>query len=248
MPFQEVPNKVDFPAQERETIKFWQRIEGIRAPARAACTGSALVLYRWSDHRQQPDGRPPRLGPHLQGSDPALLDDARPQAALPERLRLPGIVGGGGSRKRNGLQHPRRTSKPSAWRNSCASARRACCATPPCRPSNPSAWAIGWTGTTPTSCAGWRKSCWKTQLRSITVHGPQGPVTGTVEQIVGQLGPARAGRQLLHLLQRKQLHDLDLPQEVLGERLALPRRGCDALVPALRHRHQPARDRHRWLC
>ena len=33
------------------------------------------------------------------------------------------------------------------------SARRACCATPPSRPSNPSAWAIGWTGTIPNNCA-----------------------------------------------------------------------------------------------
>ena len=60
-------------------------------------------------------------------------------------------------------------------------------------------------------------------------------------------GPARAGRQLLHLFQREQLYDLDLPQEVLGEGLDLPRRRRDALVPALRHRHQPARDRHRRL-
>jgi hypothetical protein len=40
----------------------------------------------------------------------------------------------------------------------------------------------------------------------------------------GAAGPARTGRQLLHLLQREQLHDLDLPQEVLGEGLALSRR------------------------
>jgi len=37
----------------------------------------------------------------------------------------------------------------SAWSCSCACARRASCATPPCRPSSPSAWATGWTGTDP---------------------------------------------------------------------------------------------------
>ena len=74
----------------------------------------------------------------------------------------------------------------------------------------------------------------------ITVEGPEGPVTDYGRADRRAAGPARAGRQLFHLLQRKQLHDLDLPQEVLGEGLALPRRGRDALVPALRHRHQPA--------
>ena len=53
-------------------------------------------------------------------------------------------------------------------------------------------------------------------------------------------GSARAGRQLFHLLQRKQLHDLDLLEEMLAEGLAVPRGGCDALVSTLRHGHQPA--------
>ena len=81
----------------------------------------------------------------------------------------------------------------------------------------------------------------------ITVHGPSGPVTDTVEQIVGRLGLPELGGSLLHVLRREQLHDLGLPQEVLGAGLALQGARCDALVPALRHRPQPARDRHRGL-
>ncbi len=81
----------------------------------------------------------------------------------------------------------------------------------------------------------------------ITVDGPHGPVTDTAEQIVGRLGTAGAGRLLLHLLQREQLPDLGLPQEVLGEGLALRGHRRHALVLSLRHRHQPARDRHRRL-
>ena len=62
-----------------------------------------------------------------------------------------------------------------------------------CRPSSPSAWACGWTGTTPTSCAGCA-TCWpRTRRRSITVEGPHGPVTDTVEMIVGRLGMPELG-------------------------------------------------------
>ncbi len=35
--------------------------------------------------------------------------------------------------------------------------------------------------------------------QSLTVEGPQGPVTGTVEQLVGQVGAAADGRLLLYL-------------------------------------------------
>ena len=81
--------------------------------------------------------------------------------------------------------------------------------------------------------------------RRMTVQGPRGEVTDTVEQTGRALGHAGPRRQLLHVLEREQLHDLDLPQAVLAARLALPRRRRDAVVLALRHRHQPARDRHR---
>ena len=61
--------------------------------------GRALLLHRRSDHREQPDGRPPRLGPHAQGPLPALPRDARLRPALPERVRLPGPVGRGRGRE-----------------------------------------------------------------------------------------------------------------------------------------------------
>src|SRR3954449_3767191 len=35
----------------------------VPAPARAECRRAALQLHRRADHRQQPDGRPSRLGP-----------------------------------------------------------------------------------------------------------------------------------------------------------------------------------------
>ena len=67
----------------------------LRAPARAERGRRAVQLHRRPDHREQPDGRPPRLGPDAQGRLPALQGAARLRPALPERLRLPGAVGRG---------------------------------------------------------------------------------------------------------------------------------------------------------
>src|SRR5262249_11257841 len=39
----------------------------LRPPPRQEPRQAALVVPRRAHHRQQPDGRPPRLGPHLQG-------------------------------------------------------------------------------------------------------------------------------------------------------------------------------------
>ncbi len=61
-----------------------------------------------ADHRQQPDGRAPRLGPHLQGPVSALPHHARAASALPERVRLPGAVDRGRGRAPAGLQQQAR--------------------------------------------------------------------------------------------------------------------------------------------
>src|SRR2546421_9833545 len=60
----------------------------VRAPQRAV--PAALVVPGRSDHRQQPHGRAPRLGPDVSRPVSALPDDARIPPALPERVRLSG--------------------------------------------------------------------------------------------------------------------------------------------------------------
>ncbi len=155
MPFKEVPTKVDFPAQERDLLGFWKETGAFRKLTRSSPARPALVVHRRSDHRQQPDGRAPRLGAHLQRPVPPLLDHARPQDCATRTASTARACGSRSKSRKRWASRARKTSKTTAWRNSCASARRASCATPPCRPSSPSAWAIGWTGTTPTSCAGW---------------------------------------------------------------------------------------------
>jgi isoleucyl-tRNA synthetase len=51
----------------------------------------------------------------------------------------------------------------------------------------------------------------------ITVEGVEEPVTDTVEQIVGRLGLRELGGSYFTFLQREQLHDLDFPEEMLGK-------------------------------
>ncbi len=71
----------------------------VRAVARAEPRQPALELHRRPDHREQPDGRPPRLGPRAEGRLPALQGAAGLRPPLPERLRLPGPLGRGRGRE-----------------------------------------------------------------------------------------------------------------------------------------------------
>ncbi len=162
--------------------------------------GPALVLHRRPDHGQQPHGRAPRLGPLLQGPLQPLLDHARPQAALPERLRLPGPLDRGRGREGDGLQVEARHRAPRRRRL--------------------------------------RRGLQGARAALRLDHDP----AVAPSRLLDGLGP-----QLLHQLGREQLLDLGLPQEVLAEGLALQGPRHHALVPALWHRHLPARDRHRGL-
>src|SRR5437762_4313407 len=67
----------------------------LRPAAGAEPRRPALELHRRADHREQPDGRPPRLGADAEGSLPALPRAPWPGRAVSERLRLPGPLGRG---------------------------------------------------------------------------------------------------------------------------------------------------------
>ena len=113
MPFEKVETQVDFPALERRRPRVLGRAPtSSRSCASKNARQAALVVPRRADHRQQPDGRPPRLGPHLQGRLQPLLRHDRPRAALPERLRLPGPVGRGRGREGTEAQDQARHREP----------------------------------------------------------------------------------------------------------------------------------------
>ena len=76
----------------------------------------------------------------------------------------------------------------------------------------------------------------------ITIEGPDGPVTDTVEMIVGRLGMPELGGSYFTFSQREQRPHLGLPGRVPQARLAVQGPRLDALVRALRHGHQPDGD------
>ena len=106
--FRPVSSKPDLVAQEHEILARWARARDVRPAARPERDRRALELPRRADHGQQPDGRPPCLGPDVQGRLPALPRDARARPALPERVRLPGPVGRGQRRARPRLHEQAR--------------------------------------------------------------------------------------------------------------------------------------------
>src|SRR3954447_9128796 len=75
------------------------RAPDLRAAASTERGRGPLELPRRAHHGQQPDGRPSRVGPDVQGRLPAVPRHARRGAALAERVRLPGAVGRGQRRE-----------------------------------------------------------------------------------------------------------------------------------------------------
>ena len=71
----------------------------LRQAPRAEQRRGAVRLHRRPDHREQSDGRPPRLGADAEGRLPALQGLPRLRPAVPERLRLPGALGRGRGRE-----------------------------------------------------------------------------------------------------------------------------------------------------
>ena len=106
--FRPVSSKPDLVAQEHEILDLWRERRTFARLRAQNAGGPALELPRRADHGQQPDGRPPRLGPDVQGPLPALPRDARRGPALAERLRLPGPVGRGQRRARPRLHEQAR--------------------------------------------------------------------------------------------------------------------------------------------
>ena len=98
------PGPLDFVAVATATLQFWEREQRLLASRCQEPWGATLLLPRRSDHREQPDGHPSRVGTHVQGRRPALPSAVRLRATIPERLRLPGAVGGSRSREDPGLQ------------------------------------------------------------------------------------------------------------------------------------------------
>ena len=209
------------------------RAAHLRPPARPERGRAALELPRRPHHRQQPDGRPSRLGQDLQGRLPALPRHARRRPALAERLRLPGPVGRGqrGEGPRVHVQARHRGLRDRPVRDPVQAARPGLRG-PPDGAVHPSRDVDGLERPGRAAPAA-------RPARRGPGHGDHDPGSGRPRH--GQRGDARraAGnarprRQLLHVQQREQRPDLGLPGGVPSARLAVQGPRHDALVPALR--------------
>ena len=148
--FQPVKPALDVPALEREVADRWRREDTEARYLVRNAAAARRFLPRWADHGQQPDGRPPRLGPHVQGPVPALP----PCSASGSATRTGSTAGGYGSRSRSSASWGSRTSatsRPTASTASSNSARPGSSASPTGSPSRAAGSATGWTGTTRTS-------------------------------------------------------------------------------------------------
>ena len=81
----------------------------------------------------------------------------------------------------------------------------------------------------------------------ITVQGPHGPVTGTVEHIVGRLGLPELGGSYFTFSDKNNYDIWAFLRKCHDNGWIYKGTDVDALVLALRHGHEPARDRHRRL-
>jgi hypothetical protein len=169
----------------------------------------------------------------------------RATTALPERLRLPGPVGRGLKSRRRWASPPSATSRITAWpSSSTVQAARAALRRRPDRAVDPPGLLDGLER--PGQLRFLATSWMEDPNQVITVDGPQGPVTGTVEQIVGRLGLPELGGSYFTFSNENNYMIWTFLKKC-WERAGCTGRRRHALVPALRHRHQPARDRHRRL-
>ena len=148
--FAEVSNKPDFPALERAS---WGA-GGTRAWWSDTCSATSTPSASRSStgrSRRTPMGVHHAWGRTYKDLFQRFHTMLGERAALPERLRLPGPVGRGRGREGAGLQDQarHRDLRHRRVRGEVQGARAA--DSPPCRPSSRSAWATGWTGTTPTT-------------------------------------------------------------------------------------------------
>ena len=213
----------------------------VRPVARPERRRSAVELPRRTHHGQQSDGRPPRLGPCVQGPVPAIPRDARRGAALPERLRLPGPLGRGQRRTRprvhlqarhRGVRHrPVRHAVQAA----CPDLRRA-----PDRAVPPPRDVDGLER--PRRAAPAARPARRGSLAGRDDRGAAGTRHRHRGDARGPTRDARDRRLVLHVQQREQRPHLGLPRRMPPARLALQGARHDALVRPLRDRALPDGD------
>ena len=236
--FRPVSSKPDFVAQEHEILALWRERRTFARLRAQNAGGPTLELPRRPDHGQQPDGRPPRLGPRPTRTSTSASTRC---SARTSATRTASTARACGSRSTSSATSASPASATSR-RTASPSSSRLCkqrVLTYAARQTEQSIRLghVDGLERSRTSCAGCATCSARTRPQVTTIEGPDGPVTDTVEMLVGRLGHARDRRHLLHVQQREQRPDLGLPGRVPPARLAVQGPRHDAVVRALRHRH-----------
>lgn len=64
-PFAKVETQADFPKLERSILQFWDDANIFEKLRQKNAGQAEMVVPRWADHREQPDGRSSCMGANL---------------------------------------------------------------------------------------------------------------------------------------------------------------------------------------
>ena len=149
--------------------------------------------------------------------------------------------------RRNRASRPSGTSRPMAWPSSSTCASSGCWNTRPSRPQQSIRLGYWMDWNDPAVLRELKAKMAEDPTQVITVEGPKGPVTDTVEQIVGRLGLPELGGSYFTFSNENNYTIWTALKKCHDHGWIYKGTRRDALVRPLRHRHQPARDRHRGL-
>ena len=165
--FKPVPTKVDFVAMEqRDAPVVETSSDMMQSVPRAATQASraALVVPRRPDHRQQPDGRAPRLGPHATRTSTSATRRCTATSSATRTASTARACGSRSRSRRSWASSPSATSRRTAstrFVERCKERVRKFSGDPDRAVDPPR--ATGWTGTTPTT---------RCPTRTTTPSGP----------------------------------------------------------------------------
>jgi isoleucyl-tRNA synthetase len=197
MTFQDTSNKVDFVQLEQNILKFWRDSDAFNELRRLrAQTEAEHGIFSFID------------GP-ITANNPMGVHHAWGRTYKDLYQRYHAMLGKN-QRWQNGFDcqglwvevnvekgsasTASAKSKSLAWTNLSTNANTR--VSQLCRRANrtiPCASATGWTGTSPAELRMLRDKLTEDPTQEVTVPGPNGPVTGTVEQVIGQLGLPQMG-------------------------------------------------------
>ena len=246
--FEPVPNQVDFVKQEHEVLDFWERTDAFRKLQEKNRGHAKFSFIDGPITANNPMGVHHAWGRTYKD----VFQRYRAMRGYDQRWQngfdCQGLWVEVEVEKEHGLQDQAGHRSTMAWPTLSTCASSACSNTPPCRPS--SRIRLGY-------WMDWNDPDMLRELegqdgrgsrpRSSPSRAPRARSPTRVEQIVGRLGLPELGGSYFTFSNENNYMIWTCPEKVPRAGLDLQGHRRHALVRPLRHRHQPARDRHRGL-